>query len=305
MRGVLLWMARNAWLRDHLPRLPFARRAVLRFMPGESLDEAWAAADRLFQDGHGVLFTHLGENLERLSDAELVVAHYQRLLDRAATSRRAPEISVKLTQLGLDIDPEAAFAHAEELARRASEVSSFLWLDMEASAYVERTLAVYERLRQTYPRTGICLQAYLKRTAADFQRLLPLEPAVRLVKGAYDEPETVALRAKAEVDANFHTLALLMADAARDGKVRLTLGTHDSALLARIAAATRAKGISRDRIEVHMLYGIRESELRRFGRAGFPTASLISYGEAWYAWYMRRLAERPANVVFALRQLLP
>ncbi len=298
-------MARNTWLRDHLPRLPFARRAVRRFMPGETSDEALAAADALLAEGIGVLFTHLGENLASLADADAVVQHYHALLDRAATRPRPPEISVKLTQLGLDIDAERAFEHADGLARHAKAVGSFFWLDMEASDYVDATLAIYERLRSTHDRAGICLQAYLKRTPADVQRLLPLQPAIRLVKGAYDEPGSIAYRAKPDVDAAYLALAVVIAEAARDQGARLALGTHDSALIERIALMAEASGTPRSALEVHMLFGIRASELRRLSSAGFPAFSLVAYGEAWYAWYMRRLAERPANVIFALRQLLP
>lgn len=305
MRRVLLWMARDPWLRDYLPRLPFAQRAVRRFMPGETVDEALAAADRLLREGIGVLFTHLGENVTRPLDADAVAAHYHGLLEQAATRARPPEISVKLSQLGLDIDPERAFAHAEGLARHAAQVGSYFWLDMEASRYVDATLRVYERLRAANPRTGICVQAYLKRSAVDVQRLLPLAPAIRLVKGAYDEPASLAYRSRAEVDASFLGLALLIAPALRAGRARLALGTHDTGLVERIETMARAPGVPRTRLEVHMLYGIRADELRRLRDAGFPAYSLVAYGEAWYAWYMRRLAERPANVVFALRQLLP
>jgi proline dehydrogenase len=191
------------------------------------------------------------------------------------------------------------------LARHAAQVGSYFWLDMEASAYVEATLRVYERLRASNSRTGICVQAYLRRTAADIDRLLPIRPAIRLVKGAYDEPWSLAYRSNAEVDANFLSLALRIARVAPEGGARLALGTHDSALIERIAAEAEAFGTPRSALEVHMLYGIRAHELRRLAAAAFPAFSLVAYGEAWYAWYMRRLAERPANVVFALRQLLP
>lgn len=298
-------MARKAWLRDHLPRLPFARRAVRRFMPGETADEAIAAADALLASGIGVLFTHLGENLTRASDADAVAAHYHGLLGAIADRSRPPELSVKLSQLGLDFDRDRALAHALELARHAEAVGSWFWLDMEASATVEATIAIYERLTADHQHTGICLQAYLRRTGADVERLLSLGPAIRLVKGAYNEPTAVAFRSGPEIDANYHELAIQIAIAARDGRARLALGTHDSALIERIAAAAGGLGVPRSALEVHMLYGIRSAELRRLAQAGFPAFSLIAYGEAWYAWYMRRLAERPANVAFALRQILP
>ena len=305
MRRVLLWMARNTWLRDHLPRLPFARRAVRRFMPGERMEDGLAAADRLNAKGIGVLLTHLGENLDSLDDADAVAAHYRELLDHARTRGRAFEISVKPTQLGLDIDAEACFRHLDTLARQAGEIGTWLWLDMEGSGYTEATIALYERLKALHPKMGIALQAYLRRTVADVERLLPIEPGIRLVKGAYDEPAAIAFRSRTDVDGSFDSLALQIAKAAGNGRARLALGTHDTELLARISTAAEAAGVPRSALEVHMLYGIRSDELARLQGEGYPCYSLVAYGEAWYAWYMRRLAERPANIAFALRQLLP
>ncbi len=305
MRRVLLWMARDRWLKDHLPRLPFAKRAVRRFMPGERLEDALTAADRENSAGFGVLFTRLGENLTELAQADEVAAHYHDVLERGRLRVRRIEISVKPTQLGLDIDAAACERHCRDLARHAQEAGSWFWLDMEGSDYTEATLALYERLKLDHERVGIALQAYLKRTAADVQRILPLRPCVRLVKGAYDEPATIAYRAKSAVDGNFQALAVVLAEAARDGRARLALGTHDSALIERITLMAEAAGAPRSALEVHMLYGIRRDGLVRLATAGHPAYSLVAYGASWYAWYMRRLAERPANVVFALRQLLP
>ena len=305
MRTILLWMARNPWLKERLPRLRFVRKAVRRFMPGEDADAAFAAAATLAASGHGILFTRLGENLVALAEADEVAAHYHAIMDREVTLERPIELSVKPTQLGLDIDAEACFGHLSGLAARADITGTWLWVDMEGSAYVERTIVLYERLRAAHRNVGICLQAYLRRTPADLRRLLPLEPAVRLVKGAYDEPSEVAWRRRPEVDGAYQAAALVLAEAARDGKARLALGTHDGALIERIAAFADAAGVPRDRLEVHMLYGIRAGELRRLQKAGYPPFTLIAYGKHWYPWYMRRLAERPANVVFALRQMLP
>jgi proline dehydrogenase len=305
MRTILLWMARNPWLRERVPRLAFARRAVRRFMPGEDVADALAAADRLMAAGQGILFTRLGENLTVIAEADAVAAHYHEVLDASRARPRPIEISVKPTQLGLDIDAEVTFAHCDGLAAHAAEVGSWLWLDMEGSPYVEPTLVLYERLRATHENVGICLQAYLKRTAVDVRRLLPLRPVIRLVKGAYDEPAAIAYRRKADVDAAYQTTAVAIAEAARDGNARLGLGTHDADLVRRIATFAEAAGVPRDKLEVHMLYGIRAGELHRLQREGFPAFTLVAYGDFWYPWYMRRLAERPANVLFALRQILP
>jgi proline dehydrogenase len=191
------------------------------------------------------------------------------------------------------------------LAQAAAETGTWFWIDMEGSEYTDRTLDLAEALMTEHDNVGIAIQAYLRRSATDVARLLPLKPAIRLVKGAYDEPATIAYRDAAEVDGAFLGLALMIAGAAAEGNARLALGTHDVELIGRIGTIAEAQGVPRAALEVHMLYGIREGELRRLRDAGHPAYSLVAYGDAWYGWYMRRLAERPANVIFALRQLLP
>lgn len=303
MRQLLLWCASNPWLSTHVPRWGFARRAVRRFLPGESFDAALKAAQDFKPKGIGAIFTRLGENVTDLKEAADVVAHYEDVL--AAAEEVGAEISVKPTQLGLDIDGEAAFTNLERLAAAAARAKSFLWIDMEGSAYTDRTLELYTRLKHEHPYTGVCLQAYLLRTASDMTRLLPLKPAIRLVKGAYAEAPSVAFTAKKDVDANYLALSAVMMPEVKRGRMRLVLGTHDVDLVARIWRIGQALGLDRARIEVAMLYGIRTGEQLRLAGEGFPVKDLIAYGEAWYAWYLRRLAERPANVWFVARQLLP
>jgi len=306
MRRILLWMASNAWLRDRVPRLWFARRAVRRFMPGEDIEAALAAATTFEKDGIGTLYTHLGENLTALTEADEVAAHYLDVLDRIKAAGLRGEISLKLTQLGFDLDVERTFEHASALAERAAELDGTLWIDMEGSAYTERTVAFYERLKAVHPNIGLCLQSYLRRTAADIQRLLPLDPAIRLVKGAYAEPEAIAWQSKHDVDTSYVALAVAMLDAKKGGRaVRVGLGTHDLRLIEQIANHAAAIGLDRrDAFEIQMLYGIRVDEQRRLAREGYAVRDLISYGEHWYPWYVRRLAERPANVIFVLRQIV-
>ena len=306
MRRIFLWLAGNAWLRERFPRLPFAQRAVRRFMPGEHLEDALAAAVAFQGQGISVLLTRLGENLAAIEDADQVVAEYQRLIDGAAARGLDAEASVKLTQFGFDLDPERTFQHVSGLATRAAGHGHMLWIDMESSPYAEATIALYERLKVDHPNTGICLQAYLLRTAADIQRLLPLSPAIRLVKGAYAEPPEVAFQAKREVDASYTGLVVSMLQAQKQGTdIRIGLGTHDVALIEQIDGHARAIGLPRTSFEVQMLYGIRADEQQRLAREGYLVRDLVAYGEAWYPWYLRRLAERPANVLFVLRQLLP
>jgi len=302
MRRIFLWMARNPFLRKHVPNLWFAKRAVRRFMPGERLEDALDAAETFAPAGVNAYFTRLGENLTDLAEADGIAAHYLDALDQIKARGMDGEVSVKLTQLGLDLDAEATRRHVGALATRARELGlGTMWIDMEGSDYTEQTVAMYESLKPSHPNLGLCLQAYLKRTAADVTRLLPLTPAIRMVKGAYDEPVEIAYRSREEVDASFvaHSMAIL------SGGGMLGLGTHDVKLIEQIGATAEAAGIGRDRYEVEMLYGIRTDELRRLAKAGYRARVLIAYGEFWYPWYLRRLAERPANVTFVLRQLLP
>jgi proline dehydrogenase len=305
LRKVLLWAALNSWLGDRLPNLPFMRKAVRRFMPGDEIADALGAAVDLQVLGIGTLYTRLGEAITDATGAQAVASHYIGLLEQLKAAEIDGELSVKPTQLGLDIDEDLCFGHLRRLAAAAEAQGSYLWIDMEDSSYVDRTLDLYQRLRASHGNTGICLQAYLRRTAKDIERLLPLGPAIRLVKGAYDEPKDVAFKSKKEVDANYLGLAVTMLRESRTRSMRVGLGTHDVDLIEQIAVHAAAAGVSRDGFEVQMLYGIRAKEQRRLARSGYRVQTLIAYGDAWYRWYMRRLAERPANVLFAMRQMLP
>ena len=305
MRRLFLWMAKNAWLKAHLPHFPFMQRAVRRFMPGDTLQSALDAAGPLEAAGIGSMYTRLGENLASLDEADEVADHYIEVFDSIKARGYSGEVSVKPTQLGLDDDEDRTLAHLVRLAEKATETSSYLWIDMEGSAYTERTIRLYERLRAVQPRTGICLQAYLKRTPADIERLRPLDPAIRLVKGAYDEAAEIAYRDKRQVDASYLSIAVDFLKGGRGRPIRLGLGTHDVALIEQIAEQVEPAGVPRSGFEVEMLYGIRSREQYRLARSGYRVQVLIAYGDAWYPWYMRRLAERPANVAFAIRSLLP
>jgi proline dehydrogenase len=303
---MLLVAARQRWLQRNVPRWRWVKRAVRRFMPGETISEALEAADRLHREGIEAVYTLLGENLAMADDARRVATEYRDLLSEAPRRGLRSEVSVKLTQLGLDLDAELTERLLDDLARHAAENASWLWIDMEGSAYTERTVALYEQLLSRHQNVGLCLQAYLLRTPGDVARLAPRRPSVRLVKGAYLEPEAVAHRPGRAVDDVYVAIARQLLGELRDGGVRrVILGTHDAELVRRIGQSPEALALERARIEVQMLYGIRTDELRRLRDEGYDVRCLIAYGTYWYAWYMRRLAERPANLLFALRQLLP
>ncbi len=304
MRSVLLAGAENVWLREKAMRLPFVRRSTARFMPGETMDEALDACRRQQeQHGTGTILTHLGENLSSLAEADEVTNHYLDLLDRIAAQKLDTQVSVKLTQLGLDLGVDACGRHLAVLVERAEARGNMIWIDMESTKYVDPTLELFRRARAASPKVGLCLQAYLRRTKADLDALLPLAPAIRLVKGAYREPPELAFPDKAEVDESYYQLALRMLQPDAPAGTFLGLGTHDERLIARIRQAIAAQPGTPTPYEFEMLYGIQRPLQARLVAEKAPLRVLISYGEFWFPWYMRRLAERPANVLFVLKSL--
>jgi proline dehydrogenase len=290
LRAGLLALAGNRWLGGRLPRSAAGRRMARRFIPGEKLEDAVAAADRLRSEGLVSVLTHLGEEVDSAAGADTAASAYEAALAALAAARLEAQVSVKPTHLGLALDAGAAHERIDGLARAAATDSGFVWIDMEGSAYTEATVAIYERLRASHPNVGLCLQAYLKRTPDDVRRLLPLEPSIRLVKGAYREPPSIAWNDNKDVDRAYAELAAQL----REGGGRVALATHDVDLLERIGGDS----------EVQMLYGIRTDQQHRLARSGRRVRVLVSYGSEWFAWYMRRLAERPANLVFALRAVV-
>jgi proline dehydrogenase len=301
MRRGLLMASQSRWLREHAPRLGFMRRTVTRFMPGENVEDALTAAAGLAQSRIATVLTRLGENIADRREAAAVTSHYLEVLERIRGAKLPAEISVKLTQLGLDLDREFCYQNVARLIEHTPPDKT-LWIDMEQSSYVEVTLELYRRARNAYPNVGVCVQAYLYRTEEDLKNLVPLGASIRLVKGAYNEPAEIAFPKKADVDANYFRLAqaLLAAEAHRAGG-RAAMATHDRALIARIVDWAGTQGFARDQLEFQMLYGIQRAEQSRLAQEGYRMAVLISYGSYWFPWFMRRLAERPANMLFLAR----
>jgi proline dehydrogenase len=301
-RDALLWAGQNRWLNDHLPRYRFVRATVRRFMPGERIEDALGAAEALAAD-HGIpaTFTYLGENIETAADADRVVDHYLELLDLIEERGLDAEISVKPTHLGLDLGVDGTLGRIRRLAERSATLGRRLFLDMEAFEYVEPTLSLYGRLLEVSANAGLCIQAYLHRTPDDVADLADRGGMVRLVKGAYRESRDVAIHDRREIRAVFARLAL--DDLQRAGGGRLVLATHDVALIEAIERRAAAAGFDRETYEIQMLYGIRATDQRRLAREGYRVRVLISYGTHWYPWFMRRLAEHPANVWLAVRNL--
>jgi len=304
LRNVFLAGSQSRWLRTRATRSRVVRRAVSRFMPGEDLDSALAAARAVGASGAGAVLTCLGENLAAQSEAEQVSSHYRHALDRIQGASLDAEISIKLTQLGLDFSRDECEKHVTALVERATALGSWIWIDMESTEYTDVTLDIYRRVRERHATVGVCVQSYLRRTARDLDALIGMGAGVRLVKGAYKEPSDRAFPRKRDVDANYFTLAAeLLGQRARAAGVRAIFGTHDPDLIGRIEAAGRRLGLPARGLEFQMLYGIRPQEQARLAGLGYRFRVLISYGDAWFPWYMRRLAERPANVLFVLKSL--
>ena len=302
-RSILLAASQNTWLRDHAAKHKFVRRTVSRFMPGEELSDALAAAQRLEEKQIGSIFTHLGENIRDAAEAESVTEHYLEALRRIRGQQLNTEISVKPTQLGLDLSPELCYDNLKRIIAHENQ-SRVVWIDMESSSYVDATLNLYRRALAEFPNIGLCLQAYLRRTVDDLASLLPVRASIRLVKGAYNEPGEIAFPQKSEVDENYFVLAkeMLLAKKAQPA-MRAAFGTHDICMLRRISDFAATAGLARADVEVQMLYGIQSAEQERLAREGYDSRVLVAYGRHWYAWFIRRLAERPANVWFVVRNL--
>ncbi len=303
-RRLLLKGSESLWLRERLSHRPFVHRAVRRFMPGEELDDAIEAARGLAARDLATVFTLLGENVSSAEETHGVAAAYARALEAVRAAGLDTDLSVKSTHLGLDLSEQLAFENLDALIGIAGTVGRLVALDMEATGYVDRTLALYRSLRSRHENTGICLQAYLYRTEADLDSLLELGPMVRLVKGAYNEPADVAWPRKADVDLNYLRLADRLLEARRaNPQVRIAFGTHDARMIDNIIRRVEDLGLPPDSCEFQMLYGIGRDLQLRLAAAGYPVRVLVSYGTHWFPWYMRRLAERPANVGFVLRSM--
>ncbi len=303
-RNILLWCSRNDWLKKKFPKMKFTRRAVKRFMPGETVEDAIAATRKLRVNNIPTTFTHLGENIVDLHEAEKTTTHYLNLLEKLNEEKLDVEISLKLTQIGFDLSFEKAFELFSQITDKAKRYNNFVFIDIEDSSYVDKTIDFYKRIKKKYDNVGLCLQAYLFRTMKDIEELIDINPTIRLVKGAYKEPETIAYKSKKKVDENFFKLSEFLLDKIKDQNWRAAFATHDTILIKRIEDAGARMGIEKSNLEFQLLYGIKSFDQVKLASDGYGVRVLISYGESWFPWYMRRLAERPANVVFILKNLL-
>ena len=306
LRSVFIALSTNRPLRAFSERNSLGRRLSRRFVAGMSVDEAIAAVDELSAENIDASLDSLGESVVQVSQAEEGAAQYHQLLDRIAARKLRANISVKLTAMGMDIGghgagPDLAERIVGELVAHAVEADSFVRLDMEGSDYTEATLGITERLHARFPgRVGTVLQAYLYRTADDAERLLRQGIRIRLCKGAYKEPPNLAFPNKIDVDANYVKLMKRMVTSG----VFCGMATHDEAIIDQLRRFVREQKIGSEAFEFQMLYGVRRDLQRQVVHEGFRMRTYVPFGTEWYPYFMRRLAERPANVVFLAKNLL-
>jgi len=299
MRAVLLKLSNSKGMARWVTSHKTARRMSQRFVAGESLDQAVAAARVCNSEGMRVSLDLLGESVTNISEAKAAREAYLAIFDRIAQEKLDGNVSMKLTQLGLDMDLGLCQGMVEEIAARATSYGNFVRVDMEASAYTQRTLDVVKRVRAKSPAIGVVVQSYLRRTESDVRDLLALGCRIRLCKGAYKEAADMAFPAKADVDANY---VLLMKQLLVSG-IYHGIATHDPKMISATEQFVTEKGIGKDKFEFQMLYGIRTDLQKDLVKRGYNLRVYIPYGKDWFPYFMRRLAERPANMMFFVKNL--
>lgn len=298
-RTALLYLSRQHWLKRYVAPLPGFKQVTRRFIAGENIDDALNAIRELNALGVTATFDHLGESTTVAEQAREDTREYIHALQRIHETGIQSNVSVKPTQLGLDIDEELCFENIREIVAEAKRLDNFVRVDMEDSTKTDATLRILWRLRDEFDNVGIVLQAYLYRTGKDLEAVLAIGSRVRLCKGAYDEADEVAFPTKTEVDANFVKLMQrLLTSGIYHG-----IATHDEKMIAATREFVERANVSRDAFEFQMLYGVRRDLVLQLAKEGYRVRCYVPYGEHWYPYFMRRLAERPANVWFVLKNL--
>jgi len=301
LRSVFIALSRNRTVRHWAEQSRVGRRLASRFVAGLTVDEALAACRRMNAEDMSVSLDSLGESVTVEAEARAAAEVYHRLLDAIRAGGLNANVSLKLTQMGIDIAPQLAEQIVSGVIEHAAAAGAFVRIDMEDAHYTDATIALTERLHARFPgAVGTVLQAYLYRTEQDAERLLNQGIRIRLCKGAYKEPPELAFPRKADVDANYGKLMKRLAVSG----VCCGIATHDEKIVNAMLRFVREQGIARDSFEFQMLYGIRRDLQRRLARDGFRVRVYVPFGTAWYPYFMRRLAERPANALFLARNLL-
>ena len=300
MRNVIFWLSTKKSVTGALAERGMRYGFARRFVAGESLEDALAASKELNRASRAVSLNHLGENVTTAAEARKVCDSYIGMLRALDRDSLDGNISIKLTQLGLDFDAGLCQAYAREIAAAAAAIGRGVEMDMEASAYVAKTLDIFEAVQREFSDTGLAIQAYLHRTKDDIERLAPLKPKLRLVKGAYREPASVAEQHKPRVDENYKKLV----ETLLDGRFFPAIATHDVAMLDHARAVIRERKIPATKYEFQMIYGIRRDLQAQVRAEGHPLRIYVPFGTEWCPYFMRRLSERPANCLFVVRNLV-
>ncbi len=304
LRDAFLAMSTNALVRNFVVGFPLSRRVSRRFVAGETLDEAIQVVKQLNEKSIQVTFDQLGESVTNESEARAARDGYLRALEAIAANKVSSQVSVKLTQMGLDLSPDLCLDNMRQIVGRAKEIGTFVTVDMEDSKHTQATLNIFKTLREEFENVGIVVQAYLYRSEEDIKALVAMHSTVRLCKGAYKEPAEVAFPQKKDVDANMLKLAQMFLQPNGKGNgAYLQLATHDEKIIDWAKQSTTENKVDRTRFEFQMLYGIRNDLQRRLVADGYTMRVYVPYGTHWYPYFMRRLAERPANVVFLVSNL--
>jgi proline dehydrogenase len=301
LRSIFVWLSRNKLVRGWMTNLRVARRATQRFVAGETIEEAISVIRELNAQGIVATLDHLGENVETIDDAQRATDDYVKVLDAIGRSGVQSHVSVKLTALGLDLGDDVCRANVARIVAKAKEVGTFVRVDMESVNYTDRTLAIYRSLRNEYGNVGIVIQAYLYRSEADIIALCQEGGKVRLCKGAYKEPPIKAFPKKSDTDASFvRLMKMLLSPNARAHGARGAIATHDVKMIEATRRYAQVQLVPRDEFEFQMLHGIRRDLQQQLAADGYTMRVYVPYGTEWYPYFMRRLAERPANVWFIM-----
>ncbi len=300
LRQTLLFLSDREDFKNVLMKMPFSRQAAGRFVAGETSAEALAAARALNDAGFRVTLDLLGESVNKPEEAEVATAAYRTSLNEIEESEAVSTISLKLTQLGLDIDEDFCFRNILGIVQYAEQLGTFVRIDMESSEHTDRTLRIFHKVFAEHSNVGIVVQSYLRRSEADIKELVRVGAPVRLCKGAYQEPASVAFQQKTEVDASFIRLMRLLLD----GGAQTAIASHDERMIDATLEHVARNGISDDAFELQMLYGVRRDYQRQLVANGLGMRIYVPYGSQWYSYLMRRMAERPANLLFGLRAAL-
>ena len=301
-RSVLIYLSQKEGLKDFAARFRLFKKLTTRFVAGETIDEAVAAIRQINRDRCSASFDHLNESVANAAEAEGEVREYLRILEQIDQTKINSNISIKLTQFGLELDPELAYRNARTVVAEAARRGHFVRVDMESSAVTQVTIDIFKRLRSEFGLNdvGIVLQSYLRRTYDDAVDLLKIPARIRLCKGAYMEPPEVAFPDKQDTDKNYlRLMELLLKSGVYHG-----IATHDPKMIEGTLRFIKQEKIPRETFEFQMLYGVRRDLQRILAREGFNMRVYVPYGKHWYPYFMRRLAERPANIWFVLKNLL-